>query len=164
MQKITIGGIIFLSLLSGCAHLDFGEEGLTYYDTKPYLFVTTAKDCKYTATVVVVPGTKRAVKFIPGYGTANLSVSLSSGMITTAGQATDTQIPATISAITGLTTAAAGMTKATELKLPPEIAQMECIPTALLYPIESGVVGDKPISFPVKLIRQDGVATQTEGK
>lgn len=149
MQKITIGSIIFLSLLSGCAHLDFGDEGLTYYDPKPYLFVTTTKDCKCTATVVVVPGTKKAVKFISGYGTANLSVILSNGMITTAGQITDTQIPATIGAITGLTTAAAGMMKAAEVKLPAEIVPKECTPTALLYPIVSGVVEDKPISFPI---------------
>lgn len=153
MQKITIGSIIFLSLLSGCAHLDFGEEGLTYYDPKPYLFVTTAKDCKYTATVVIVPGTKKTVKFISGYGTANLSVTLSNGMITNAGQITDTKIPETIGAITGLATAAAGMMKAPEMKLPEGIVPKECTPTALLYPIVSGVVEDKPISFPVNFIK-----------
>jgi hypothetical protein len=153
MRNITIGSIIFLSLLSGCAHLDFGDEGLTYYDPKPYLFVTTTKDCTSTATVVVVPGTKKAVKFVPGYGTANLSVNLNNGMVTTAGQNTDTQIPATISAITGLTTAVAGMTKAPEVKLPAGTAPKECTPTALLYPIVSGVVQDKPISFPVNLIQ-----------
>jgi hypothetical protein len=153
MRNITIGSIIFLSLLSGCAHLDFGDEGLTYYDPKPYLFVTTTKDCTSTATVVVVPGTKKAVKFVPGYGTANLSVNLSNGMVTTAGQNTDTQIPATISAITGLTTAVAGMTKAPEVKLPAGTAPKECTPTALLYPIVSGVVEDNPISFPVSLIK-----------
>ena len=153
MQKITIGSIIFLSLLSGCAHLDFGKEGLTYYDPKPYLFVTTAKDCKYTATVVIVPGTKKAVKFIPGYGTANLSVTLSNGMITNAGQITDTKIPETIGAITGLATAAASMTKAPAIKLPDGIVPNECTPKALLYPIVSGVVGDKPLSFPVSFIK-----------
>ncbi len=154
MQKITMGSVIFLSLLSGCAHLDFGEEGLTYYDPKPYLFVTTAKDCKYTATVVTVPGTKKAVKFIPGYGTANLSVTLSNGMITSVGQITDTKIPETITAITGLATTAVSMAKAPEKKLPDGTAvPNECTPIALLYPIVSGVVEDKPLPFPASIIK-----------
>ena len=138
MRKITIGSIIFLSLLSGCAHLDFGEGGLTYYDPKPYLLVTTTKDCKTNVTVLVLPGTEKAVKFIPGYGTAKLSVSLSNGMITMAGQDTDTQIPATIGAITGLATAAAGIVKKKEGKAP-----AECPLKAILIPIVSGVPDQK---------------------
>ena len=148
MQKtITLVSIIFLSILSGCAHLDFGDEGLTYYDPKPYLFVTTTNDCMSTATVVVVPGTKKAVKFISGYGTANLSVTLSSGMVTIAGQNTDTQIPATIGAITGIGTAMAGVMK----KLPEPVKPGACTPTATLYPIVSGVPDkNSPIPFEVK--------------
>ena len=37
---------IILGLLlptQSCAHIDFGGEGLTYYDPKPYLFVSTAQ-------------------------------------------------------------------------------------------------------------------------
>jgi hypothetical protein len=146
MQKIMIGSIIFLSLLSGCAHLDFGHEGLTYYDPNAYLFVTTTRDCVTTATVLVVPGTKKAVKFESGYGTASLSVTLSNGMVTSAGQITDTQIPATITAIAGLIPAAVGMMKGARVELP----EKGCTPTASLYPIVSGVVVDKPIPFPVK--------------
>jgi hypothetical protein len=151
MQKaITLVSITFLSLLSGCAHLDFGDKGLTYYDPKPYLFVTTTKDCVTTATLVVVPGSEKAVKFISGYGTANLSVTLSNGMVTTAGQITDTKIPETIGAITGLATAAAAITKGGRMELPEGFVPKECTPTAKLYPIVSGVVEDKPLSFPVK--------------
>lgn len=152
MQKITIGSILFLSLLPGCAHLDFGQqegEGLAYYEPTPYLFVTTSPDCKCTATVVVVPGTRKTVKFIPGYGSANLSVTLNNGMIATAGQITDAQVPATITAVSGLTTAAAGMLKSAR-EAAPTLAAGECTPTASLYPIVSGVVENKPISFPVK--------------
>lgn len=132
MKRIVIGSIIFLSILSGCARLDFGEKGLVYYDPKPYLLVTATNDCKVTAVPLVLPGNEKAVKFIPGYGSANLSVSLANGMITQAGQETDTQIPATITAITGLGTAVAGMVKGREEK--PE----GCTPKALLYPIVSG--------------------------
>jgi len=145
MREITIGSIIVLSLLSGCAHLDFGEGGLTYYDPKPYLLVTTTKDCKINVTVLVLPGTEKAVKFIPGYGTAKLSVSLSNGMITMAGQDTDTQIPATIGAITGLATATAGILKTTGE------APAECPLKAMLYPIVSGVPDTKnPVTIDIK--------------
>jgi hypothetical protein len=146
MKRITLGSIIFLSLLSGCAHLDFGDEGLTFYEPKPYLFVTIKKDCVCTATVLMIPGTKKAVKFKSGYGSANLSVNLKDGMVTTAGQITDTKIPETITAIAGLTTAATGMMKAA-VKSPEGTAPTECSVKALLYPIESGVVGDKPIDL-----------------
>lgn len=135
MMKIAFGSIsiIFLLLMSGCAHLDFGEKGLTYYDPKPYLLVIATKDCKITAAPLVLPGTEKAVKFVPGYGSAKLTVSLINGMITQAGQDTDTQIPATISAIAGLGTAVAGIVKSKGQEPP------ECSPKALLYPIVSGV-------------------------
>jgi hypothetical protein len=135
MMKIAFGSIsiIFLLLMSGCAHLDFGEKGLTYYDPKPYLLVIATKDCKITAAPLVLPGTEKAVKFVPGYGSAKLTVSLTNGMITQAGQDTDTQIPATISAIAGLGTAVSGIVKSKGQEPP------ECSPKALLYPIVSGV-------------------------
>jgi len=133
MASIVIGSLILLSLLSGCAHLDFGGEGLTYYDPQPYLLVTIAKDCKVTAAPLVLPGDRRAVKFVPGYGSAKLSVSLANGMITQAGQDTDTQVPATITALSGLGTAVAGLAKERQEK------PTECPVKALLYPITSGV-------------------------
>lgn len=153
MQKATtLVSITFLSLLSGCAHLDFGDKGLTYYDPTPYLFVTTTADCVTTATLVVVPGSKNAVKFVSGYGTADLSLSLSNGMVTNAGQVTDTKIPETITAISGLTTAAVSAMKAPPpskeaVKPPPT-----CKPTAKLYPIVAGAVEEKPLSFEIEQI------------
>ncbi|MFA4918192.1 MAG: hypothetical protein WC581_02955 [Thermodesulfovibrionales bacterium] len=142
-KTITIVSITFLSLFSGCAHLDFGDEGLTYYDPKPYLFVSTTRDCVTTAVVLVVPEQKKAVKFISGYGTADLSVGLNNGMITSAGQKTDTKIPETIGAITSIGTAMAGL----KLKEPGK----GCPPTAVLYPIVSGEPDKKnPIPFDVQ--------------
>lgn len=137
--------IIFLLLALGCAHLDFGEKGLTYYDPKPYLLVTATKDCKITAAPLVLPGTTKSVKFVPGYGSAKLTVSLTNGMITQAGQDTDTQIPATISAIAGLGTAVAGIAKL-EREEP-----TGCSPKALLYPIVSGVPDlESPITIVIE--------------
>ncbi len=146
--------ILLVYLLSGCAHLDFGDDkGLAYYDSKPYLFVSTTKDCVSTATIVGVPEVKREVKFKSGYGTADLSVALSNGMITSVGQKTDSKIPETITAIASLGTAAKGIMgilEATE-KEGTGGTQLICEPTAKLYPIVDGKPDETtPISFSVK--------------
>lgn len=139
--------VVSVFLLSGCGHLDFGpDKGLTYYDPKPYLFVATTKDCVTTANLVSVPETKREVKLISGYGSTDLSVNLSDGMITSVGQNTDTKIPDTITSVAGLTAAVGGLMKS---RLEPE-RQLICTPTAVLYPVENGIPNTKaPISFPV---------------
>ena len=72
--------------VSGCAHIDFGGDGLTYYDPKPYLFVSTTKECVTTATVVTIPEAKKVMKFVSGYGSSELSATLSNGMIVSVGQ------------------------------------------------------------------------------
>lgn len=138
--------LMAVSLLPGCAHLDFGpDRGLSYYDTKPYLFVTTTKDCVTTATAVMLPDEKREVKFVAGYGTGDLSVTLANGVITSVNQKTDAKIPETLTAVAGLATAVGGLMKA---KAEPG-KQVICTPTASLYSIDKGIPSSKPISFPV---------------
>jgi hypothetical protein len=133
MQRIIVSvvGVFLAVILCGCAHLDFSDGGLTYYDPKPYLFVSTTKDCISTATILMVPDQKKMVKFISGYGTADLSIGLNNGMITSAGQKTDTKIPETLTALTGM---AAGF----------KVSKGECPPSAKLFPIVNGVPVDKP--------------------
>lgn len=144
-KKIKLVSIALLFSMMGCAHIDFGGDGLTYYEPKPYLFVTTTKDCVTTATVVLIPEAKKTLVFKSGYGSSDLSVTLTNGMITSAGQKTDTKIPETLTAIASLGTAAAGL-KA----MPPDKKQIICTPAATLYPIESGIPNwQKPILFPV---------------
>ena len=151
MQRITVSvvGFFLVVTLCGCGHIDFGgtDGRLTYYDPKPYLFVSTNKDCVTTATVVVLPAEKKSLKLIPGYGVSDLSVGLTNGMITSAGQKTDTKIPETISAIADLAKAAGGF-----VKMRPEPGkQVICTPSATLFPIENGKPDDtKPIKFDVK--------------
>ena len=139
--------VLSLFLLSGCAHLDFGDDkGLTYYDPKPYLFVSTTKECVTTPTIVVMPENKKEVKLKSGYGSADLSVNLSNGMITSVGQKTDTKIPETIASIASLGTATGGLMKV--MAAPGK--QVICTPTATLYPVENGAPNTKaPVSFPV---------------
>ncbi|MGO9138754.1 MAG: hypothetical protein ACLP9S_02685 [Syntrophales bacterium] len=153
MNRSLICTCIIGLLFTGCAHLEFtdftdGKDGVTYYDPKPYLFVSTNKDCITTATVIVLPEKKRTVKFKTGYGTADLSVSLSNGMITSVDQKTDTKIPETITSIASLGTAAASLMKAK----PEPGKQVICTPSALLYPIQDGTPDDqKPIKFNVEM-------------
>ncbi len=124
--------------LSGCAGLDFGEKGLKYYDPAPHLFVAVDKDCVQTATPVVIPGDAQWVKFDRGYGSAKLSVTLSNGMIASAGQETDAQVPATLTAVAGLATAFSTKAAATGVAL-------GCIPQAKLYRITNGVPESTPV-------------------
>lgn len=133
-------------LLSGCAHIDFNgsSNGLTYYVPKPYLFVSTTKDCVSTATVVSLPGKAKSMELHSGFGTADLSVNFSNGMITSVGQKTDTKIPETMTSLANLATAAVGI-KALEAKPKKE----GCAATARLYPIKDGVPDTtSPINFP----------------
>lgn len=141
-RQLCVGSLV---LLSGCGHLDFGpDKGLAYYDPKPYFFVTTTKDCVSTGTVVSLPDTKREVKLVSGYGSSDLSVNLSNGMITSVGQKADPSIPATITSVAGLATALAKSAKAEPEKPTP------CTPTAVLYPIENGSPNPSAgIHFPV---------------
>jgi hypothetical protein len=129
-------------LLSGCATIDFGEGGgLTYYDPKPYLFVSTTADCVSTATIVVIPEKKRSMKFIPGYGSSELTATLSNGMVTTVGQTTDSKIPETISALASL---------APTFGMKRDTGADRCVPAATLYPVVDGVPNhNAPIKFVV---------------
>ena len=148
MRRIAMSviGLILVVSLFGCARIDFGgtDGRLTYYDPKPYLFVSTNKTCVTTAAVIVLPAEKKSLKFISGYGSVNLSVELSNGMITSVGQETNTQVPETISAIADLGKTAAVFTK--EMR-----AGEGCPPSAVLYPIVNGEPDvTKPIPFEVK--------------
>lgn len=143
MRSAIKASVLIVSIgISGCAHIDFGGEGMTYYDPKPYLFVSTTKDCVTTATVVVIPEAKKVMKFVPGYGSSSLSATLANGMIASVGQTTDTKIPETITSIASLGTAF--KSAAAESGKP-----VACTHTATLYPVVSGIPDKKnPISFP----------------
>jgi len=114
-------------------------NALTYYDPKPYLFISTTADCVSTATIISVPETKKGVSFNSGYGTSDLSITLSGGMIASVGQKTDSKIPETLSSVATLATAVGGLARSAA---PQEAA---CKPSARLYNINNGVVDPKPI-------------------
>jgi len=147
-------------LVSGCAGLVFNptaqDDALTYYETAPYLFISTSKDCVTTASVVALPGRQRSVSLRSGYGSADLSVGLSSGMITSVGQKTDTKIPETITAVGGLAKNL-GVGIAGEAKG----KQIICDPVGTLYPIVNGYPDyNHPLPFPARTRIVDTSATQ----
>ena len=67
-----------VSLLTACAGITLGPaapNALTYYDPKPYLFISMTKDCVSSATVISVPDAKRGLTLNSGYGSGDLTVS-----------------------------------------------------------------------------------------
>ncbi len=141
MKRLVESFAVVLSL-TGCAGLTFGPEStnsLTYYEPRPYLFISTNADCVSAATIISVPATKRGVSFNSGYGTADLSVTMSGGMITSVGQKTDSNIPETLRSVATLATAVGGLARQAAPK------EGACKPGARLYKIDNGVVDPTPI-------------------
>jgi hypothetical protein len=140
--------IIAFGLFTGaCAGLEFSPtprpDGLLYYDPTPYLQVTRGADCSVTSSVVTLPGQPRSVAFRSGYGSAELGVELSGGMITSVNQKTDTKIPETINAVAGLAKTAADIKSLTATP-----GAKSCNASVVLYPIMDGVPQrHHPISF-----------------
>lgn len=99
MNKIAVlCCAISMVLLTACARLEFEDErGLAYYESKPYLLVQRSKQCETTVSIVQVPSVVRHVKFHSGIGSADLKITLDKGMITTAGQNTDTKVSDSLS-------------------------------------------------------------------
>lgn len=146
LTRLNLSMICIVLGLVGCAHIDFGGDGLTYFEPEPFMFVSTTKDCVTTATIVVIPVDKKAMTFHAGYGSSDLSVELSNGMIKSVGQKTDTKIPETLTSIASLATAASGFKSISGLG-----KQVICMPAATLYPLKSGLPDlRKPTIFPVK--------------
>lgn len=133
----SFASVVFLS---GCAGLTFGPESttaLTYYDPKPYLFISTNADCVSTATIISIPEKRKGVSFHSGYGSADLSVTLTGGMITSVGQKTDSKIPETLSSVASLATAIGLARKAPNVD--------HACQGARLYRIDDGVVDKTPV-------------------
>ena len=128
MKHLRLTATVFqAAILAGCASIDFGKDGLTYYDPIPALLVATACDkdastITTTATIVVLPGDKKSLKLRNGFGSSNLTVTLSNGMIVSVGQESDSKIPETLTALGGLGAAT--------------ILEDNCKPQVTLYRIE----------------------------
>lgn len=145
MRNARTGACLLLTFtLAGCAHLEFkaSEPGLTYFEPMPYLAVAKGADCKVTVNVLVLPGEQRTLAFHSGYGSSDLSATLSNGMLQSVGQKTDTKIPETITALVGVATAF-------KIKATTGEKETPCDPHVRLYPIVKGVPDfDHPLTVP----------------
>lgn len=105
--------LTFTLILSGCATVKFysnknltEEAGIEFYSPKPYLIVekNPAKDVSLKMSIVYLPDfdNPKYAKLKPGFGTSDLKLSLENGIITSYGITSDSKIPETITAISGL--------------------------------------------------------------
>ena len=137
-QSVLLGTLC----LAGCARVEFSDgwvqDGAHFYDPAPYVLVTVSKDCTTNAALVALPGSTRTAIFHSGYGSANLSANFQNGMLTSVGQQTDTKIPETITALTGIATAIPKLGAAPPTGAPPPPPQ--CPARAILFRISNGTI------------------------
>ena len=103
-----------VAIFTGCVHISFhdpanpsGDVGVEYYKPKFYLLITK-KDGTKADTLTLPDLTRPSYALLhSGYGSSNLSLTLSNGGLTDVGQTVDTKIAETITALSGLATAAA---------------------------------------------------------
>lgn len=136
MRATHAAVLVALAVITGgCAHIDFGDAGLVYYDPQPYLLVSVKADCTVATSVLVVPGRQRSLRFVGGYGSAELTAKLENGMIASVGQVTDTQVPETLGALADL---GASVARIGAGALPSALPGGDCEPGATLLPIVNG--------------------------
>lgn len=123
--------------LASCGHLSFKDAGGTeigvpIYKPKPYLLVVrnATKDDTNTAEIVYLPDLSSPiwVRPIPGWGSADLSLNVTNGMMTSFGQNTDPKIADLLNAVGGLATSYAGARKTlSEIKAAADAARQQAL-------------------------------------
>lgn len=124
LQHQTKAALLVLSglALGGCAGVTFYSDpslstktGIPIYAPKPYLLVarTGAKDKPVEISIVYLSDPKNVIYARPssGFGSANLTLALANGQMTSFGQQTDTKIPEMVTALGGLITSRATASK-----------------------------------------------------
>jgi hypothetical protein len=133
---------LVLFSLTGCASLVFSDghrpDGVNYWDPQPFLQITCDDKGNQLMAFAVGPNPNapRSVRPRSGWGSANLNASFANGLVSQFGQQTDTKIPETITALSGLATAAAGLKAAAPQGAAPPPT---CRPA--LYQVSSGPNG-----------------------
>ncbi|MET3115819.1 hypothetical protein AAKU64_000022 [Undibacterium sp. GrIS 1.8] len=115
--------LVLVAMTVSCARMQFftnpdlsgAETGIKFYTPKPYLLIarTGNKDKPVDVQSIYIPDLSKPIyaKATPGYGSADVSIALSNGMLTNFGSKTDSSIPALITALGGFDQALAGASK-----------------------------------------------------
>jgi len=127
LAKFSLVGatVAIIALATGCAEISIYKDpdlspqsrtGIPFFAPKPYLLVsrTGAKDKPLDISVIYLPDTARPLfaRLSPGWwGSSDLSVAFSNGMITSVGQKADTKLPEVLTSLGGLQTALANAAK-----------------------------------------------------
>jgi hypothetical protein len=113
-MKTKISIVVTIALLSsGCAAVRFyndsgltSETGIEFFSPKPYLLVemSPAKDVAIKTTIFYLPdrGNPHYAKLKPGFGTSDLKLSLENGILTSVGLNSDSKIPESVTALSGI--------------------------------------------------------------
>jgi hypothetical protein len=120
MRKTTVVPALAAVLLAGCAGFEFYENpelkgpetGMKFYTPKPYLLVgrVGGTEKPVDISVVYLPDLSKPVyaKARSGWGSSNLTMSLSDGRITQFGQQVDNNAAQSLTALQSLITALGG--------------------------------------------------------
>lgn len=135
--------VLTVGFAAGCSSINFKADdgkGLLYFEPVPVLAVRVDKDCKIESTVMSLPGQRRHVRMSAGYGSSELTLDLSNGIITKVGQTVDTKVPETLTAFAGLYSAITPATADEKITIDGDTQTRElratCTPSVSLYAIE----------------------------
>lgn len=121
MKGIVIAATLAAAAVSGCAGFEFrsgpaldsAEQGLRLYTPKPYVLVARqGGDSKpVDVSIIYLPDLAHPyyAKARSGWGSSNLTMKVTDGMLTEFGQQVDSNAAATLTSVGSLLTAAAGL-------------------------------------------------------
>lgn len=121
MKGIMIAATLAAAAVSGCAGFEFrsdaaltgAEQGLKLYTPKPYVLVARqgGETKPVDVSIVYLPDLAHPyyAKARSGWGSSNLTMKVTDGMLTEFGQQVDSNAAATLTSVGSLLTAAAGL-------------------------------------------------------
>lgn len=129
--KTSLHLLVFATSIAcfGCAGVNFYSDadlktktGIPIFATKPYLLVveTGSNEKPIEVTVVHLRDAERVIYADPrsGFGSSNLTLTLTNGQLVSFGQETDTKIPELINSLSGFITARADAAKSAAFSEP----------------------------------------------
>lgn len=116
LRRFRVTGILTVAVLAGaCARVEITKltdartysEGIRFYRPAPYLVASQEKDgCKHEIVYLPDPDEEYVIRVLSGIGAVDAKATLENGWnLTALGEARDSKVPETITAVGGLLTA-----------------------------------------------------------